>query len=104
MNILRRVIISVCLGLAVIGFTACTNTVRQESTGQFIDSSAITTKVKAELVRDKSIASLPITVKTYKNVVQLSGFVNSSYQKARAEQIARSVDGVRGVENSLIVK
>ena len=48
--------------------------------------------------------SLPITVKTYDNVVQLSGFVDNQRQKDRAEFIARNVKGVASVQDNLIVK
>ncbi|MDR3478449.1 MAG: BON domain-containing protein [Gammaproteobacteria bacterium] len=84
--------------------TGCTTTNQQESTGQFVDSSVITTKVKAKLLVDEGIHGLPITVKTYKDTVQLSGFVNNNYQKNKAEEITKSVEGVGAVENSLIVK
>lgn len=107
MKILRQLLLVTLFSLGGLGFlslSACTSTQHQESTGQYIDSAAITTKVKAELAADKTISSLPITVNTYKSVVQLSGFVRSHHQKARAEQIARSVSGVRSVQNSLIVK
>lgn len=84
--------------------TGCASTSTQESTGQMVDSTAITGKVKTAFLKDKSIKSLDIKVKTYKNVVQLSGFVDNTYQKRRAEQIARSVEGVESVTNSLVIK
>lgn len=84
--------------------TACTSTTKTESTGQYVDSSAITLKVKSRLAADKYVKSLPITVKTYKNIVQLSGFVDDMYQEQRAVNIAQSVPGVVEVQNSLIVK
>lgn len=92
--------------LPVVGasLTGCTATNRQESTGQYIDSSVITTKVKAKLVADKSIKSLPITVKTYKSTVQLSGFVDNNYQKQRAVELTQSVSGVTEVQDFLVVK
>lgn len=84
--------------------TSCASANRQESTGQYFDSSVITTKVKSKLLADKQIKSLPITVNTYKNTVQLSGFVDTRAQKARAVDIARSVVGVNYVKDSLVVK
>lgn len=96
---------SAVLTVASVGtLTACTNTYHQESTGQYVDSSVITTKVKSRLFADNNIKSLPITVKTYKNIVQLSGFVNTPAQRLRAMQIARNVDGVSEVQNFLVVK
>lgn len=88
----------------VLAITGCTATHKQESTGQLIDSSAITTKVKAELLADPDVKSLPIKVKTYKSTVQLSGFVDSMQQKQRAVAIASNVPGVRSVQDSLVVK
>ncbi|MEO8402676.1 MAG: BON domain-containing protein [Gammaproteobacteria bacterium] len=101
-NIKNLLIASILTSLFMInGFAA---KYQQESTGQFVDSSLITTKVKAKLVSDKIVKSLPITVKTYKNSVQLSGFVNSQAQKARAELLAYSVPDVVSVDNALIIK
>ena len=97
-HVLGAVIISSAMTVS------CSSSYTQESTGQYIDSSVITTKVKAELLADKEISGLPITVKTYKNTVQLSGFVNNTSQKIKAEQIARSVKGVEYVQDSLIIK
>jgi len=82
----------------------CANMKTQESTGQFIDSTVLTTKVKAKLVTDNSVKSLPITVKTYKNTVQLSGFVDNYSQKRQAVAVAKSVEGVQEVEDALVVK
>ena len=90
--------------LVSIGLVGCTSTQHQESTGQFIDSATITAKVKANLLTDKTVKSLPITVKTYKHTVQLSGFVNNSYQKQRAVAIAKDIAGVESVEDSLVIK
>jgi osmotically-inducible protein OsmY len=75
-----------------------------ESTGQYVDDSVITTKVKAQLVTDDFLKSFQISVKTYKGVVQLSGFVDSQTAVDKAGEIARSVGGVKSVKNNLIVK
>ena len=83
---------------------SCSAQHTNESTGQFVDSTVVTTKVKAKLLADKSVKSLPITVKTYKNTVQLSGFVNTNQQKNKAALIAKNVEGVQDVQNDLIVK
>jgi hyperosmotically inducible periplasmic protein len=83
---------------------SCSTAQSRESTGQYLDSSVITTKVKTKLLADESVSGSAITVRTYKNVVQLSGFVNDNYQKYRAEKIARSVPGVKFVEDDIIVK
>ena len=91
--------------LMLIGaLVACASTPKQESTGEYIDDSVITTKVKALLAADDFLKSFQISVETYKGTVQLSGFVSSQNAVDKAVQIARSVSGVKAVKNSLIVK
>jgi len=89
---------------AAMPIAACTSTRTSESTGEYIDDSAITTKVKSALAADSFLGSFDIGVETNKDVVQLSGFVNSEQIKARAGQVAAGVSGVRSVRNNLIVK
>ena len=95
---------AVLISAAAISLMGCASGYKQESTGEYIDSSVITTKVKSALLADDKVHSLPITVKTYKNAVQLSGFVNTYSEKVRAEKIAYGVPGVQSVEDSLVVK
>ena len=85
-------------------FAACASTRTRESTGEYVDDSVITTKVKALLAEDDFLKSFQISVGTYKGVVQLSGFVNSQQASDKAGEIARSVQGVTSVKNDLIVK
>jgi osmotically-inducible protein OsmY len=93
------------IGLALAAFIAgCAGTRKQESTGEYFDDSVITTKVKAEIFNDPALKVFQINVETYKGVVQLSGFVNSSTTSARAAELARSVEGVQSVKNSLVIK
>jgi len=82
----------------------CASTATQESTGQVIDDSAITTKVKTAIFNEPSLKVTQISVETYKSVVQLSGFVDSSAQMGTAASIARSVPGVVSVKNDLRLK
>jgi len=84
--------------------TACVAPPKTESMGEYIDSSAITTKVKARFVDTMGSTAFQIQVKTFKDVVQLSGFVNSESVKRRASVIAANTSGVRQVRNDLIVK
>jgi osmotically-inducible protein OsmY len=85
-------------------FAACASTSKQESTGEYIDDSVITTKVKSLLAADDFLKSFQISVETYKGTVQLSGFVGSEKAVDKAGQIARGVKGVTSVKNDLIVK
>ena len=66
--------------------------------------SAITAKIKSKYLVEKNLSSFKISVETKDNTVILSGFVDSAEQKARAEKIATSVDGVKSVKNALVVK
>ena len=85
-------------------FVACASTSKQESTGEYVDDSVITTKVKSLLAADDFLKSFQISVETYKGTVQLSGFVNSQQAVDKAGQIATSVKGATSVKNDLIVK
>ena len=85
-------------------FAACASTRTHESTGEYVDDSVITTKVKAKLADDDFFKSFQISVETYKGIVQLSGFVNSQQAVNKASEIVRTVQGVKSEKNDLIVK
>jgi len=87
-----------------LGTVACTETATRESTGQYIDSAAITTKVKAAIAKDEMLSVFDISVKTYKDIVQLSGFVDTPAAKVHATTVAGDVHGVKMVRNDLVVK
>lgn len=90
------------LGLAVVA--GCSAASNKEGTGEYIDDSVITTKVKAAIFADKSLSVAEINVETFKGVVQLSGFVNSQQDINTAMRLTRDVGGVTAVENSMRVK
>jgi len=100
----NRVIGYFILVMLMVAFVACASTSKQESTGEYVDDSVITTKVKALLAEDDFLKSFQISVETYKGTVQLSGFVNSQKAVDKAVEITRSVNGVKSVKNNLIVK
>ena len=84
---------------------ACAGTRTQESSGEYVDDSVITTTVKSLLAKDDfCFKSFDIGVETLKGRVQLSGFVNSKRAVDKAGEIARSVKGVKSLKNDLIVK
>jgi osmotically-inducible protein OsmY len=83
---------------------ACAATPKHESTGEYVDDSVITTRVKAAIFEDETLKTLQINVKTYKGTVQLSGFVDSAQSVTRAGEIAQSVKNVTSVKNDLLVK
>jgi osmotically-inducible protein OsmY len=82
----------------------CAATPTRDSTGEYIDDSTITTKVKASLLGDSAVKSFQIDVNTFKGVVQLSGFVDTADQRTAAEHDAAAVHGVTSVQNHLSVK
>ena len=92
------------LFMLITTLVACASTRTHESTGEYVDDSVITTKVKSLLANDDFFKSFQISVETYKGTVQLSGFVNSQQAVDKAGEIARSVKGVKSVKNDLIVK
>jgi osmotically-inducible protein OsmY len=93
----------VCIVL-VTAFLGCASTPKKEGTGEYIDDSAITTKVKAAIFNDPALKVFQINVETFKGEVQLSGFVDSAQSVSKAGEVARGVKGVKSVKNNLIVK
>ena len=85
-------------------FLGCTSTPKQEGTGEYVDDTVITTKVKAAVLNEPSLKSAEINVETFKGVVQLSGFVTSQANINRAVEVARSVAGVKSVKNDMRLK
>ncbi len=101
----RNIVIHCFVLLMLIAtFAACASTRTRESTGAYVDDSVITTKVKSLLAADDFLKSFQIGVETYQGTVQLSGFVNSQKAVEKADEITRSVKGVKSVKNNLIVK
>jgi osmotically-inducible protein OsmY len=82
----------------------CAANQKHETTGQYLDDSVITTKVKAAIFNEPSLKMLQINVKTYKGQAQLSGFVDSAQSVNKAGEIAGHVEGVGSVKNDLLVK
>jgi osmotically-inducible protein OsmY len=99
----RFMAILACLVL-VAAFTGCAASSQHESTGQYVDNSVITSKVKAAIFNEPDLKSLQIKVESFKGDVQLSGFVDSAQSAAKAGEVARGVGGVASVKNDLVVK
>jgi osmotically-inducible protein OsmY len=98
------VVLWLALLMLIVTFAACASTPKQESTGNYIDDSVITTKVKSLLAADDFLKSFQISVESRKGIVQLSGFVDSQQAVNKAGQITRGVEGVTSVRNNLVVK
>lgn len=101
---LKKIIKLSTLVVIVLVISGCGSTSVRESTGEYLDSTAVTTKVKTRLIDALGSRALAIKVKTYKDEVQLSGFVNSENIKNQAGIITDNTVGVVRVRNDLIVK
>ena len=82
----------------------CAGSRTQQSTGEYVDDAAITTKVKSTLLADKEVSGLRIDVDTKKGVVHLSGTANTRHEANKAAELARGVGGVKSVHNNVRVE
>lgn len=92
------------LAIMLATMLGCASSPKQAGTGEYIDDSIITTKVKAAVLNEPSLKSAEINVETFKGTVQLSGFVNSESDIQKAVEVARGVKGVSSVKNDMRVK
>jgi osmotically-inducible protein OsmY len=84
--------------------TGCAGSANRASTGEVIDDTVITARVKAAFIEDPELAANEINVETFKGVVQLSGFVSESSDISKATQVAREVPGVASVRNDIVAR
>lgn len=103
MNLIKKISALVFIGL-IASLSACAATETKESTGQYVDNSVLTAKVKTAIFNEPTLKSTEIGVETFKGEVQLSGFVSSIAQTNKAVEIAKSVPGVTSVKNDMRVK
>lgn len=104
MKIQQRFAILALAVAALVTVVGCAATRTQESTGQYIDDTAITTKVKAAILGESTLKSAEINVETFKSAVQLSGFVNSESDIQKAISVTQGVGGVTSVKNNMRLK
>ncbi|MHB9100062.1 MAG: BON domain-containing protein [Sulfuricella sp.] len=104
MKQLGKYLSALFLAVTLVSVVGCASTSKQEGTGEYVDDSVITTKVKAAIFNEPSLKSAEINVETFKGVVQLSGFVSSRAAESKAVEVARSVKGVTSVKNDMRVK
>ena len=104
MNPIAKYLSATFLAVTMLTSVACSSTPKQEGTGEYVDDSVITTKVKAAIFNDPSLKVAEINVETFKGVVQLSGFVSSHDAANKAVTLARGVSGVKSVKNDRRVK
>jgi osmotically-inducible protein OsmY len=90
--------------LALLFSLGCASTPTKEGTGEYVDDSVVTTKVKTAIFNEPTLKSAEIGVETFKGVVQLSGFVSSQSDINKAVEVARGVAGVTSVQNAMRIK
>ena len=102
-NITRK--LAYLAGILFVALTlGCASTATKEGTGEYIDDTVITTKVKAAIFNEPTLKSAEINVETFKGVVQLSGFVSSRDAQNTAVAVARKVPGVKSVKDDTRLK
>ncbi len=89
------------LAVLLVSMLGCAGTPQREGTGEYIDDSVITTKVKTAIFNEPSLKVLQINVETFKGTVQLSGFVSTQANINKAVEVARGVSGVTSVKNDM---
>lgn len=104
MNKARLFFTLMLVGFLAVSIAACAGSSTSESTGEYVDDSVISNKVRAKIVGDKALSIFDINVETFKGVVQLSGFVDTEETKERAGTVAKAVDGVKDVQNNISIK
>jgi hyperosmotically inducible protein len=92
---------AIFMAFALLTAAGCASTPKQEGTGEYIDDTVITTKVKAAILNEPTLKAAEINVETFKGSVQLSGFVSSQTEINKAIEITRSVKGVHSVKNDM---
>ena len=92
------------LAIGLASTSGCGSTATSQATGEYVDDSVITTKVKSAIFNDSALKVNEINVETYKGAVQLSGFVRSQADIDKAVQVAHGVTGVRSVKNDMRLK
>ena len=103
MNSFKRISAFIA-AISMMFMLGCASTAKQEGTGEYVDDTVITTKVKARILEEPGLKSAEINVETFKGVVQLSGFVSSQASINRAAELARGVKGVTSVKNDMRLK
>jgi hyperosmotically inducible protein len=104
MKTLGKYLSAFFLAIALVTAVGCSSTSKQAGTGEYIDDTVITTKVKAAILDEPTVKVSEVNVETFKGVVQLSGFVSSQADIDKAVQIARGVGGVKSVKNDMRIK
>lgn len=98
---LKTFFTATAMALVLLATTGCAVMRDQETVGEYIDDTALTTRVKGKFAEDPTVSAMAISVETMKGTVQLSGFAKSPDERAKAEQLARATSGVKMVRNDI---
>ena len=101
MKFTSKLFAALFLAITLTSVVGCASTSTREGTGEYVDDSVITTKVKAAIFNEPTLKSSEINVETFKGTVQLSGFVKSSADQRKAVELARNVKGVKSVKDDM---
>ena len=104
MKTFARYLWAFCVALTLVAAVGCAPTSKREGTGEYVDDTVITAKVKAAIINEPMLKVTEINVETFKGVVQLSGFVSSQAAANKAVEVTRGVNGVKGVRNDMRLK
>jgi osmotically-inducible protein OsmY len=104
MNNLGKYLSPLFVAVALVSVVGCASTPKQEGTGEYMDDTMITGKVKTAILNEPTLKVAEINVETFKGVVQLSGFVSSQAAATKAVEVTRGVGGVKSVKNDMRIK
>ena len=100
-NVMGRLSLAIILSIIL---AACAGTANKSSTGEYIDDTVLTSRVKSILLNDPDVSGLSVNVESFKGTVQLSGFVKSVAERNRAVKLARGAEGVKRVKNDILIR
>ena len=101
---IRTTLAAAMTAVVLLTASGCAVTRGQETVGAYVDDAAITTSIKARFIENKQVDAASIKVETLNGTVMLSGFAKNANEKITAENIARSVTGVKSVRNELAIR
>jgi len=100
----RHYLSSILIAASLFSVVGCASSARHEGTGEYVDDTVITSKVKTAIFEEPTLKSAEINVETFKGVVQLSGFVTSQSAINKAIEVTRGVGGVKSVKDDMRIK
>ena len=104
MKLIHKYIPMLLMSAVLFAIAACAATDKREATGEYVDDSVITAKIKAAILNTPTLKVAEINVETFKGIVQLSGFISSRQAANEAVEIARGIGGVKSVKDDMRIK